>query len=80
MTPKIKSGQLVTVSPELILLKVGDVVLCKVNGNQYLHYVTQKTVQSNKEGTVTKYLIANARGRVNGWTSTIYGRVIKIED
>lgn len=82
MTPKIKSGQLVTVSPDLTLLKMGDVVLCKVSGKQYLHYVQgQKIICKRAIGeTENQYCIENARGHVNGWTSTIYGRVTNIED
>lgn len=34
MSPKIESGQLCTVEPvEVEKLAVGDIVLCKVNGN-----------------------------------------------
>lgn len=82
MTPKIKSGQLVTVSPDISSIDKGDVVLCSVGGKQYLHYVEakQQYLRISQPDPVTRYLIQNARGRVNGWTSTIYGRVIKIED
>jgi hypothetical protein len=38
MTPKIKSGQLCTVAPcDPASLRVGDIVLCKVGGAEYLH-------------------------------------------
>lgn len=38
MAPKIKSGQLCTVEPvDTALLQVGDIVLCKVRGAEYLH-------------------------------------------
>ena len=45
MMPKIKSGQLCTVAPldENVPLAEGDIVLCKVNGKQYLHLI--KAVQ-----------------------------------
>jgi hypothetical protein len=37
MQGKIESGQLCTVEPvDTATLKVGDIVLCKVNGKQYL--------------------------------------------
>jgi hypothetical protein len=40
MKGKIESGQLCTVEPvDPTTLKVGDIVLCKVNGKQYLHLV-----------------------------------------
>src|SRR5262245_13390557 len=38
MQGKIDSGQLCTVEPvDTTSLQVGDIVLCKVNGRQYLH-------------------------------------------
>ena len=40
MRGKIESGQLCTVSPvDPASLAVGDIVLCKVNGREYLHLV-----------------------------------------
>jgi hypothetical protein len=40
MKSKIESGQLCTVEPvDPVALKVGDIVLFKVNGKQYLHLV-----------------------------------------
>lgn len=73
MKGKIESGQLCTVSPTIEDLSVGDIVLCKVNGNQYLHLI--KSIQGNR------YQIANNHGHINGWiTETgIYGKLIKIE-
>jgi len=74
MTPKIQSGQLCTVSPvDPESLKVGDIVLCKVNGNQYLHLV--KAINGKR------FQIGNNRGRINGWVSTnsIYGRLVSVE-
>ena len=62
MRGKIASGQLVTV--EAIndrILKTGDIVLCKVNGSQYLHLI--KAVQGDR------YQIGNNIGRMNGWTN-----------
>ncbi len=49
----------------------GDIVYCKVNGRFYTHLV--KAV-SNSQGC----LIANNRGRVNGWTKKVYGKVIEV--
>jgi hypothetical protein len=68
MRGKIESGQLVTVRPvgEKKLEK-GDIVLCKVNGKQYLHLV--KAVQGDR------YQIGNNSGGINGWINihSIYG-------
>lgn len=73
MVPLINSGDKVTVEPVLIsALSKGDIVLCKVNGYQYLHLV-------NAIGTDGRVQIANNRGRINGWTRTVFGKVIGIE-
>jgi phage repressor protein C with HTH and peptisase S24 domain len=72
MTPIIKSGQLVTVSPcTLKDLKKGDVAFCKVRGSYYIHLVT-----ALKDGQVQ---ISNNHGHVNGWTSHVWGKVTRIE-
>lgn len=68
MKGKIESGQLVTVEPVGDRqLKKGDIVLCKVNGSQYLHLV--KAIQGER------YQIGNNIGRINGWIGigSIYG-------
>ena len=75
MTGKVDSGQLVTVEPvDSTELKVGDIVLCKVNGTQYLHLI--KAIQGSR------YQIGNNRGRINGWVgpNAIFGRCTKVED
>jgi hypothetical protein len=47
MRGKIESGQLVTVEPiNGRKLKKGDIVLCKVNGSQYLHLI--KSIQGDR--------------------------------
>ena len=62
MSGKIESGQLVTVVPlHARAPQVADIVLCKVNGTQYLHLV--KAVSGER------VQIGNNRGRINGWTS-----------
>lgn len=75
MTGKIDSGQLCTVEPVDTVgeLSVGDIVLCKVNGNQYLHLI--KAIQGKR------FQIGNNRGRINGWISfgAIYGKCIRVE-
>ena len=74
MSPKIESGQLCTVEPvEPAELAVGDIVLCKVNGNEYLHFV--KAIQG------PRFQIGNNKGGINGWIgpNAVYGRLTKIE-
>lgn len=68
MTPRIKSGQEVTVVPVASAVDVGDVVLCRVRGRAYLHIVTAI------EGA--RFQIGNNHGRINGWivAAAIFGR------
>ena len=77
MTGKIESGQLVTVEPvsDSMELKPGMIVLCRVNGQQYLHLI--KAV-----GPDNRYLIGNNKGRTNGWTnrSNIFGICVFVEN
>ena len=75
MTGKVESGQLCTVVPvDASTLEVGDIVLCKVGGSEYLHLV--KAIQEQR------FQIGNNRGRINGWVSgnAIFGRCLKVED
>jgi len=75
MAGKIESGQLCTVAPVKVEdLEVGDVVLCKVNGFQYLHLI--KAIQGKR------FQIGNNRGRINGWIGEngIYGKCVRIEE
>jgi hypothetical protein len=75
MTGKIESGQLCTVVPlpDPPALKVGDIVLCKVGRNEYLHLI--KAIQDER------YQIGNNRGRINGWVgrAQIFGKCVKVE-
>jgi hypothetical protein len=73
MTGKIESGQLCTVIPIIDEILVGDIVLCKVHGKEYLHLV--KAVQDHR------YQIGNNRGFTNGWIgrNSIFGRCVRIE-
>ncbi len=74
MAGRIESGQLVTVSPLIgITLKIGDAVLCKVSGNQYVHLITA----IDSKG---RFQISNNKGHINGWTKAVYGVVTKVED
>ena len=74
MVGKISSGQLCTVTPlGTYELAVGDIVLCRVSGNQYLHLV--KAIQGER------FQIGNNRGGINGWITRrqIFGRLIAVE-
>lgn len=75
MAGKVESGQLCTVEPVgAEAPRVGDVVLCKVNGREYLHLV--RAVQG------ARFQIGNNRGRINGWVAAgaIFGRCVRVED
>jgi hypothetical protein len=75
MKGRIESGQLCTVAPVGDdALEKGDIVLCKVNGAEYLHLI--KAVQG------PRFQIGNNRGRINGWVGrqAIFGKLVKIED
>jgi hypothetical protein len=74
MTGKVNSGDLVTIEPIADReLQVGDIVLCKVRGNEYLHLI--KAIKGSQ------YQIGNNRGGINGWITArnIFGIAIKIE-
>ncbi|UJR83848.1 hypothetical protein [Sandaracinus amylolyticus] len=74
MKGRIESGQLCTIEPIGDRVPAtGDIVLCKVNGTQYLHLV--KAVQG------PRFLIGNNRGGTNGWigSSAIYGTLVRVE-
>lgn len=84
MVPLIHSGDKVEVTSLITsdivghnlgfddLLEKGDIVLCKVNGKHYLHKVMAITSES--------VLIGNNRGKMNGWTSHVYGKVTKVSN
>lgn len=74
MRPRIESGNLVTVSPDISQVAADDVVFCRVKGNYYVHLV----LAVKAEGEAKKYLIGNNRRKVNGWTSSVFGKVIKV--
>ncbi len=73
MSPRIESGQLCTVSPvDASTLSVGDIVLCEVNGNEYLHFI--KAIQGQR------FQIGNNRGGINGWigVNAVFGRLTNV--
>ena len=75
MVGRISSGQLCTIEPVASHdVRVDDIVLCKVRGNEYLHIV--KAIQG------PRYQIGNNRGGINGWItgSGIFGRCVRVED
>ena len=73
MKPKINSGELVKIRPlQASEPAKGDIVLCKVKGNYYVHLV--KTTQGKR------YQIGNNHGGINGWVGreSIFGKVIEV--
>lgn len=76
MKGKIESGQLCTVAPtgDLAELGKGDIVLCKVNGNEYLHLI--KAIQGSR------FQIGNNRGGINGWIgpNAVFGKLVDLGD
>lgn len=74
MLPRIKSGQLITISPDVSDLHKGDIVFAKVKGKYYVHLLS--AIQGER------YQISNNKGHINGWvgSSGLFGKVIKIED
>jgi hypothetical protein len=96
MEPLIKSGALCTVvpthGPTAAYVALGDVVLCKVGGREYLHKVLavrqhQKISEmagdlaAGKPNDRNEYQIGNNKGGINGWVkgTHIYGKLIKVE-
>ena len=76
MKGKIESGQLYTIKPiaDFLELEKSDIVLCKVNGNDYLYLI--KAIQGKR------FQIGNNRGLINDWIgeNSIFGKLIKIEN
>jgi len=70
MTPLIKTKSVVTYR-RTEDYEVGDVVLVKMKGN----YLTHKITKIDADG---RFMIANNKGRENGWVRTIYGRVVEV--
>ena len=75
MKGKVDSGQLCTVHPvDVSSLEVGDIVLCKVRGTEYLHLI--KAIDGRR------FQIGNNRGGINGWigSNSIFGKLVRVED
>ena len=72
MVPLIYSGQKHILEPTTVdKVKIGDIVYCKVKGHFYTHLVKAK--DKNKG-----VLIGNNKGKINGWTKQVYGKVIEV--
>jgi hypothetical protein len=96
MAPRVRSGQLVTVTPVLdpAELRVDDIVLCRVQGVMRLHKISAIRRRlmdgvpddhlSNSPSARYKFRfqISNSKGHVNGWCGQgdIYGRLVQVED
>jgi len=75
MKGRIESGQLCTVAPvDTSSLNVGDIVLCRVGGSEYLHII--KAIGRGR------FQIGNNRGGINGWVgpNSIFGKCVRIQD
>ncbi len=73
MTPRVKSGQLVTVEPATIDdVESGDIAFAKVRGSYYLHLVRQV-------GDDGRVLISNNHNHINGWSRQVFGKLTKVE-
>jgi len=70
MTPLIRTKSKVTYRATNDY-QAGDVVLVKFKGN----YLTHKITKVDSDG---RFMIANNKGRENGWATQIYGRVIAL--
>jgi hypothetical protein len=72
MMPLIASGQKHLVAPcTWEQAEVDDIVYCKVHGRFYTHLVKAKD-------TTKGCLIGNNKGKINGWTKQIFGKVIEV--
>ena len=74
MKGKVNDGDLVTVEPVAPeTLAVGDIVLVRVHGNDYLHLI--KAIDNGR------FQSGNNRGGINGWVGPngIYGKAVKVE-
>ena len=74
MKGKVNSGDLVTLEPcDAGSLRVGDIVLVRVRGTDYLHLI--KAIDGGR------FQIGNNRGGINGWVreGAIFGIATKVE-
>lgn len=72
MLPVLKSGSLLTYERRDDY-NVKDIVFCKVNGEFIAaHFITKKCPAQG-------WMISNNHGWDNGWTRTVFGKVVKAE-
>jgi hypothetical protein len=77
MQGKISSGDQVIIKKiDNYDYKIGDIVLCKVAGNQYLHLISAIDAPNQR------YQISNNKNYINGWIkkSNIYGLCVQVKD
>ena len=72
MLPILKSGSLLTFV-RATDYKIGDIVFCKVKGR----YIDAHKIIKCEAGK--GYLIANNHGFENGWTKTIFAKMVQAE-
>jgi phage repressor protein C with HTH and peptisase S24 domain len=72
MLPLIESGSLLTYEAKGSY-DVGDIVFCKVKGR----YISAHKIVAKEPAK--GYKIANNTGYINGWTHTVFGKVITAE-
>jgi len=79
MHPLISDRQLVTVEPvpDKTVLKVGNIVLCVVGMNHYLHLIKEVRTFDGR----LNFLIGNNRGGLNGGCPSehVYGLFVRAE-
>jgi hypothetical protein len=71
---KGQAGQLCAVAPvDPATLSVGDIVMCKIGGNEFLHIV--KAIDR------ARFQIRNNGGFINGWLepSAVYGKCVRVD-
>jgi hypothetical protein len=74
MRGRVNDGDRVTIVPcDPLTLTVGDIVLVRVQGTDYLHLIKARDGQ--------RFLIGNNRGGINGWVgpNAIYGKAVAVE-
>lgn len=72
MVPLIYSNQEHKLAPAVWEeCKTGDIVFCRVRGGLITHLVTAKDATRGLQ-------ISNNRGKVNGWTKQVFGKVVDV--
>jgi len=77
MRPVINSGdRVLLIKQPAEYFKVGDIALCRVSRQFLLHYIVKTEVVDGR----FRFLIANGRGKTNGWSTQLFGVVKTIND